>query len=208
MQTFLPYKDFAESAKVLDRARLGKQRGETRQLLRVLTGASTAWANHPAVRMWSGHIVALGLYGLDVCDEWRRRGYVDHQREAIRALAAPYNYGDAYYPVWLGDEAFHASHRAVLLAKGWRDGIIHAIKRPMPVLMDDKKHGIWYWRVRQSPAAQIMHDDLLRCEELLARHGITPTNHYAQFGWAETMAIPDARGSYPYIWPESRPGGA
>jgi hypothetical protein len=34
VQTFLPYADFAESARVLDRARLGKQRVEALQVLR------------------------------------------------------------------------------------------------------------------------------------------------------------------------------
>lgn len=33
MTTFLPYADFTETAKVLDRARLGKQRVETLQIV-------------------------------------------------------------------------------------------------------------------------------------------------------------------------------
>lgn len=37
MQTFLPYPDFAESASVLDRQRLGKQRVETLQVMKALT---------------------------------------------------------------------------------------------------------------------------------------------------------------------------
>lgn len=48
MQTFLPYPSFAESARVLDRQRLGKQRVEVLQLLRALTGQTKGWANHPA----------------------------------------------------------------------------------------------------------------------------------------------------------------
>lgn len=35
MQTFLPYPDFAESAKVLDNGRLGKQRLEAKQILQI-----------------------------------------------------------------------------------------------------------------------------------------------------------------------------
>ena len=54
MQTFLPYPDFAESARCLDRQRLGKQRVETAQILRCIVENRTGgWANHPAVRMWS-----------------------------------------------------------------------------------------------------------------------------------------------------------
>lgn len=37
MQTFLPYEDFEQTASVLDRQRLGKQRVETLQLLKALT---------------------------------------------------------------------------------------------------------------------------------------------------------------------------
>ena len=36
MQTFLPYPDFAESAKVLDNKRLGKQRVECLQIMKAL----------------------------------------------------------------------------------------------------------------------------------------------------------------------------
>lgn len=39
MQTFLPYPDFRQSAKVLDRARLGKQRVECLQLARAIAMA-------------------------------------------------------------------------------------------------------------------------------------------------------------------------
>ncbi len=53
MQTFLPYPDFAESARVLDNKRLGKQRVEVLQILNVLTDSTRkGWRNHPAVAMW------------------------------------------------------------------------------------------------------------------------------------------------------------
>lgn len=54
MQTFLPVANFCESAKYLDKARLGKQRVEAMQILSTLSGASRGWINHPAVRMWRG----------------------------------------------------------------------------------------------------------------------------------------------------------
>jgi hypothetical protein len=64
VQTFLPLPDFAESAAVLDRQRLGKQRVEVLQLLGALTGQRPGWVNHPAARMWRGHERALARYGL------------------------------------------------------------------------------------------------------------------------------------------------
>lgn len=115
MQTFLPYPDFARSARCLDRQRLGKQRVEVLQILRTLCGRSSSWANHPAVRMWRGYEGSLALYGMEVCLEWRRRGYADTCFDKIDALfpegfAAP-------PPPWLGREDFHASHRSNLLRK-------------------------------------------------------------------------------------------
>ena len=50
MQTFLPYSDFQQSAAVLDRVRLGKQRVEALQTLRALVIPEYGWQSHPAIR--------------------------------------------------------------------------------------------------------------------------------------------------------------
>lgn len=114
MQTFLPFPDFAQSASVLDRQRLGKQRVETLQLLSALSPtAQSGWRNHPAARMWRGFSPALALYGITICDEWIARGYRDTCREKI----LPFSTGELSMPPWLGREAFHASHRSNLLRK-------------------------------------------------------------------------------------------
>lgn len=115
MQTFLPYPDFAQSAWCLDRQRLGKQRVEVLQLLRALLVPGSGWANHPATRMWRSYEDALAAYGVEICREWTRRGYRDTCRIKILSI-------DAFTPTpvlppWLGDPAFHASHRAALLFK-------------------------------------------------------------------------------------------
>ena len=62
MQTFLPYPDYAASAKVLDRQRLGKQRVENLQIIKALLDPTYGWQNHPAVKMWRGHIISCLLY--------------------------------------------------------------------------------------------------------------------------------------------------
>jgi len=55
MQTFIPLPSFVESAKVLDRTRLGNQRNEAKIILKCLLYPSEkGWRNHPAVKMWSG----------------------------------------------------------------------------------------------------------------------------------------------------------
>ena len=128
MQTFLPYPDFAESARVLDRSRLGKQRVETIQVQRGLVVPGYGWRHHPAVRMWAGHEEALVRYGLEVCAAWRELGFPDTREEMMRSdLAHARNVvvvrtqqelaeaGDL--PGWLGDEEFHRSHRSALVRK-------------------------------------------------------------------------------------------
>lgn len=118
MQTFLPYKDFAASAKALDNKRLGKQRVETLQILRALTGQSKGWVNHPATRMWRGHEVALCSYGVKICAEWIGRGFKDTCSEKILDIydALPVA-ASRDMPSWLGTEVLHLSHRSNLVRK-------------------------------------------------------------------------------------------
>lgn len=114
MQTFLPHADFRASAACLDRQRLGKQRVECWQLLRAITVGGSGWSNHPAARMWSGFEASLVEYAVAVCLEWRSRGYRDTMLDRFRGLG----HGPAEkHPGWLGDEAFHLSHRSNLVRK-------------------------------------------------------------------------------------------
>lgn len=118
MQTFLPYADFARSASVLDRARLGKQRLETKQILLALTGRSLGWTRHPVTLMWSGHEGSLALYGAVVCREWIQRGYKDNTLPFF--LHEMRMYTSRLPPHWFGREELHAAHRSNLLRK---DGV-------------------------------------------------------------------------------------
>ena len=127
MQTFLPYPDFERSARVLDVKRLGKQRVECLQVVRGLTVADYGWRHHPAVKMWRGHLEALGRYTLVCCDVWAAGGRADtcattvvadlsgagvttirSEDELVAARAMPQ---------WLGDPDFHRSHQSALLRK-------------------------------------------------------------------------------------------
>jgi len=121
MQTFLPYPDFRKSLRILDFRRLGKQRVEAFQLIRAIT-VGTGWSRHPAARMWSGYLNALKLYHNLAIEEWVRRGY----RNRMKKMTIE---GEIVLPPWVGDEAFHASHRSNLLRKdpvyyghfGWQE---------------------------------------------------------------------------------------
>lgn len=120
MQTFLPHEDFAASAKVLDSARLGKQRLEALQALRALVLPVYGWQRHPASRMWRGHLPALTLYTLTMIDEWTSRGKRDTIRPFVLEFAPEVDrlpQTAVPMPDWLGTAEFHDSHRSNLVRK-------------------------------------------------------------------------------------------
>jgi hypothetical protein len=128
VQTFLPYADFIATAEVLDARRLGKQRVEVLQVLRGLTTAGYGWRHHPAVRMWTGYEEALVRYGLEICHRWCGLGREDTCAASLGAeLTAATGIATARgqselagagdLPPWLGDAAFHRSHRSALVRK-------------------------------------------------------------------------------------------
>ena len=116
MQTFLPYKDFKQSFKVLDWRRLGKQRVEAYQVLNILLNRTDSpnggWRNHPITRMWDGYEPALQQYFNLCVEEWIDRGYNNNM--LMEDITEP-----IIYPHWLGNESFHSSHRANLLRKDY-----------------------------------------------------------------------------------------
>ncbi|GAA2059153.1 MSMEG_6728 family protein [Streptomyces carpaticus] len=128
MQTFLPFPDFAATARTLDTRRLGKQRVEALQVLRGLVVPGYGWRRHPAVRMWTGYEEALTRYGLDICHEWCAVGHADTCRSLLRRelrtgtgidgpRSQPELAAAGELPPWLGDPAFHRSHQSALLRK-------------------------------------------------------------------------------------------
>jgi hypothetical protein len=124
MQTFLPYADFAETARVLDPRRLGNQRSEALVILRVLHIPTYGWQHHPAVRMWRGSELALMAYGRAICEEWVARGHADTVAGKLAEYAPDGrlpSQDEVAMPPWLGDERVHRSHRSQLLRKdpGW-----------------------------------------------------------------------------------------
>ena len=108
MQTFLPYQSFVHSAAALDNKRLGKQRVEAMQILRVLSGETQAWRNHPAVRMWSGFEHSLRAYFNIISFTWKCRGF-QHNMGFFKDF-------EVEYPPWLTEE-FCRSHQSNLIRK-------------------------------------------------------------------------------------------
>ena len=140
MQTFLPHASFRKSARCLDNKRLGKQRVECKQILLALgVGIGqhepyvSRWRNHPAVKMWAEHELALVVYDAVICREWISRGFNDNLHPEFMAAYARLRplVENNPYPPWVGNSTFHASHRSNLLRKdyayvstfGWREPV-------------------------------------------------------------------------------------
>ena len=125
MQTFLMYKsskenpNYAEIVKTLNKTivrldykRLGKQRVEAMQIIDIHEGrsSSSAWVNHPAVKMWKDNIECLKLYHNLCINEWMNRGYKNTM------IKYDIDENKVSLPDWLTKE-FIDSHRSNLLRK-------------------------------------------------------------------------------------------
>jgi hypothetical protein len=136
MQTFLIASSFEETARVLDRQRLGKQRVEAYQIItaniKYREGSKSSWQNHPAVKMWRGYEKGLALYGRTMCVEWKKRNYKDALEDFFVEIYSQ-SLQPNPLPDWLCDpvisEKVFASHRSNLLRKnpehysqfGWKE---------------------------------------------------------------------------------------
>lgn len=133
MQTFVPTSGAYHNAKILDNKRLNKQALEAWQILMVLTKLDPmgnyrepkGWVNHPAVKMWRGHELALAAYAMAMVDEWKRRGFnstlADKIWDTVSAATrqGTINSNSIAEPEWMTNEAVHSSHRKALLVKDY-----------------------------------------------------------------------------------------
>lgn len=62
MQTFLAHENFALNAALIDWRRANKQIIESRQIALAMTDPDYGWKNHPATKMWWGHVAGLLAY--------------------------------------------------------------------------------------------------------------------------------------------------
>lgn len=140
MQTFIPYKDPIESAKVLDNKRLGKQRVEAIQIARSLLGITDGWKNHPAVKMWKGYeSYLIKVYLKNIMDEWEMRGFKNEKcHEHYLNLLKLVNDKRPIKPHWFSDIVCQ-SHRSRLIQKkpeyyaGIFEGTPHDLEYVWPV---------------------------------------------------------------------------
>jgi len=117
VNTFVVSTDLRICVKSLDYRRLGKQRVEAYQIWKILMklpnkngSTSTAWRNHPAVKMWEGYTCFLAKYCNACIDEWITRGY-KNTMEKLPHCSSPCP------PWWWGREDVIKSHQASLNRK-------------------------------------------------------------------------------------------
>jgi hypothetical protein len=120
MQTFLPLPNYRATAQCLDYRRLGKQRVEAKQILELLLKPHTysRWMAHPVVKLWRGYELSLYKYGVEMCTEWRDRGYVDNLLDWFQDTHERLYLICSKEPIVFSED-FHRSHRAALLAKNY-----------------------------------------------------------------------------------------
>jgi len=112
-----------KSAKVLDKKRAWKQVIEARQIINVLEDNTTAWINHPAIKMWQGHIDCLQYYYNIFLKECLERHNIKTTLPFIcnyftgPCIDGSMVYMTEEYPWWVGNEDFHRAMRARLIEK-------------------------------------------------------------------------------------------
>lgn len=140
MQTFLPYDNFQQTAEILDRQRLGKQRLEVYQIHRALTDPTAkGWTNHPATLMWKGWESELCYYGLVMCREWRRRGYRDTLADVFDRLLEG-AHPQAFNGTRFISTEFHQSHKLNLL---WKNPLYYRSYWPDLQIPTQKPDYVW-----------------------------------------------------------------
>ena len=129
MQTFLPFGDYARSARVLDKVRVLKQAVECKQIIRTHqklaeerknpgTHETIGWARHPAVVMWTHALPGLAIY-MQICvDECLSRGIMIDKSKFTHVAAWAGSQPGASIPWWFGGD-IHMTHQYNLCAKHW-----------------------------------------------------------------------------------------
>jgi len=148
MQTFLPFDNFSESAKVLDNSRIWKQVLEARQIVAAIElwkmGRTSGWANHPITKMWRPYLDNLKVYHNIFLEEALNRGFDAEDRFFPSPQVS-------YLPVWFRFPLFHQSHMGNLIRKlpGYYTPIFssHGVNEPMDrYAWLDPDTGEWYYQ--------------------------------------------------------------
>jgi hypothetical protein len=193
MQTYCPFPCVIASARVLDDARLERQRSTAKRILdtnvRILNGdfpEDVPLAVDPVVSMWRGHEHKLAFYGRMMCAEWAHRGHHDKLGTWFWEIGVrlQHTFGTALtkeWPAWWGNEFVHSAHRSELLLEGWTDETVSIIDGPVDNWL--LEHGF--------PRRFEIKDTavLWSVQDALSYRPPICNTHYGCFGWPEASAI-------------------
>ena len=157
MQTFLPYSDFRECARILDNKRLNKQIVEAYQIYT----DRVPQKNHPACLMWANHKTALTMYMGMMCIEYNTRFNKPHS--VVEKVFAVHGDDICFYlslrerpvPLFARDTLVNLSHCVNLVRKDpdfygpqleCRTGFLSKIVYGRYVELDEFPEG-YYWPV-------------------------------------------------------------
>lgn len=155
MQTFFTYPSFEDTAKSLDNKRLGKQRVEAMQILKIVEwyetrkGPKPAWNRHPAVLQWVGYSEALRQYLQAMIDEWVHRGFNNTIQSGVTDIIA-------VMPWWTSCDRYTRevirTHRARLMQKDsdyyfWENIETSGVDYYWPVRIDKKVGKVAEWNI-------------------------------------------------------------
>lgn len=138
VNTFVCDYSLYEIAKHLDDSRLNKQITEADQIIDALIkkendpNFSGGFINHPATKMWTGHVLALQVYRDAMLNEWRERGknydadFYGTDPKDIKIIQCEFDgftsifhgqFNEYTFPPWFSFPPLIESHRAALLMK-------------------------------------------------------------------------------------------
>ena len=195
MQTFLPYEDYAESARVLDANRLNSQLNESLVIIRSLfrqypvKKGKSGWEGHTVVEMWRGCELELAKYAQTFAHEFLYNRPLAKNDEAASLLSRKERYAfwnslvekleDEGFPsnkiTHLGDESFHSAFRSLLLYK------------------DIQYNTFRKWKHGEYPDHVVTRDLLpakrswksIDYERIWKYFGMPEAPWYGQWGWSE-----------------------
>ena len=200
MQVFVPHETYAESVRVLDLKRLGKQRVETYQVILVLLKLQPGMRQEvdklgqPRVRYDVERDVFVPIMEWDgtfkprVPRGWRTHPVVVAWKDNLTAL---FDYQVATVNEWQSrgykDTCLNKSQHAMR----WAFADDHGMDVNDPLCKPEFKEWMrkrdkpWWWG---TPEIHASHRAALLYKA---------PEHYAQFGWTETPA-------YDYVWPDAK----
>ena len=196
MNTFLPYEDYHETAKVLDNLRLNTTINEALVILRSISRVYpvkertqlSGFEGHTIAKFWTGYEFELAKYGFALAQEYLQRPISSNNPiESLNKKKVRYQQWkqliefmedqgwEAIKPSLLGDETFHSGFRSFLLYK------------------DIQAETYKKWKKGEYPNHIVTRNLLPKKSSWVRQNyiniweffGQPEPNHYGQFGWEE-----------------------